>query len=79
MSHRYFLEFDDGPEQECSKDEFVKAERLCGYTNPENPREPALAGFTGYHRETRIRGRVETDYQTLIEEMEARIALDKTE
>lgn len=78
--HRYFLKYDDGPEQEVTKAEFVAEERRCGFRNTMGqPREPATAGFGAERYGVRIKGRVETDYQTLIEEMEARIALDKEE
>lgn len=58
--HKYFLKYDDKPEQEVSKAEFVKAERLAGFRNTMGqPREPATAGFGATVYGTRIKGRIE--------------------
>lgn len=57
--YRYYLTEGDSPEREVTKAQFVSAERRAGFTNTMGePDEPATAGFSGRHGDTKVGGRV---------------------
>lgn len=61
MSSRYYLKYDSKPEQQVSREEFIAAERSCGFFPKANCGPVTTAGFGVSGPNGSINGRIEYD------------------